>query len=47
VEIKYFLVENRIKLQKEIEAVLDAARKYNCQMTEIRSLTEYPEIIDW
>lgn len=29
------------------EAVLAAARKYNCHMTEIRTSIEYPEIIEW
>lgn len=29
------------------EAVLAAARKYNCNMTELRLTTEYPEIIEW
>lgn len=29
------------------EAVLEAAKEYNCDMTEIRIPTEYPEIIAW
>ncbi|MGO4886148.1 DUF6904 family protein [Anaerobacillus sp. MEB173] len=28
-------------------AVLEAARKYNCHMTELRSTVEYPEYIEW
>ncbi|WP_280637170.1 hypothetical protein [Alkalihalobacillus sp. BA299] len=29
------------------EAVLDAARKYNCHITELKSFAEYPEVIEW
>lgn len=29
------------------EAVLEAAREYNCHMTELRTSTEYPETIEW
>lgn len=28
-------------------AVMEAARKYNCSMTDIQSIVEYPEVIDW
>lgn len=41
------LAEKGREYQAVKEAVLDAARKYDCHMSEIRSPTEYPEIIEW
>ncbi|WP_462408526.1 DUF6904 family protein [Neobacillus sp. Marseille-QA0830] len=41
------LAEQGIEDQKVKAAVMEAARKYNCSLTEINSLVEYPEDIDW
>jgi hypothetical protein len=41
------LAEKDREYQAVKEAMLDAARKYNCHMTELRTSTEYPEIIEW
>lgn len=42
------IAEKGREYQAVKEAVLEAARKYNCHMTELRmSTTEYPEIIEW
>jgi hypothetical protein len=41
------LAEMGPEYQAVKEAVLEAARKYDCHMTELRIPTEYPEIIEW
>ncbi len=41
------IAEKGREYQEVKEAVLEAARKYDCHMTEIRTSTEYPEIIEW
>jgi hypothetical protein len=41
------LAEQGKEYQATKIAVLEAARKYNCHMTNIKSLKEYPETIDW
>ena len=41
------LAEKGREYQAVKGSVLDAARKYNCHMTELRTATEYPEIIEW
>ncbi|WP_413375774.1 DUF6904 family protein [Alkalihalobacillus sp. 1P02AB] len=41
------LAEKGREYQAVKSAVLEAAREYNCHMTDIRAATEYPEIIEW
>jgi hypothetical protein len=41
------IAEKGREYQELKAAVLDAARKYNCDITEIRPIFEYPEFIDW
>lgn len=41
------IAEQGKEYQEVKEAVISAARKYNCSMTEIRSLVEYPEDFEW
>jgi hypothetical protein len=41
------LAEKGREYQAVKEAVLEAAREYNCHMTELRTTTEYPETIKW
>jgi hypothetical protein len=41
------LAEQGKDYQAVKSAVIEAARKYNCDMTNIQSLEEYPETIDW
>ncbi len=41
------LAEQGIVDQKVKSCMMEAARKYNCSVTELKSLVEYPEDIDW
>ncbi|MCD8509455.1 MAG: hypothetical protein LRY73_05940 [Bacillus sp. (in: Bacteria)] len=41
------LAEKGREYQAVEKAVLDAARKYNCHMTDIKAPAEYPEDIEW
>lgn len=41
------IAEQGQEYQEIKNAVSEAARKYNCSMTDIKSLVEYPENIEW
>ena len=41
------IAEKGREYQEVKAAVLEAASKYNCNMIDIRSNLEYPEIIEW
>lgn len=41
------IAEQGTKYQEVKQAVMEAARKYNCSITDIKSIVDYPEEIEW